>query len=318
MKKVFAFSTLALAAFAANAQFSIYGLIDGSVGKSIAADQAGEKADFHSGGDNGNGEGNSTTRVGLKGSYDVGSGLKANFRFESNGITSDGNVNSPTIGRQAWAGFSGSWGEVRLGRQDSVPFQVMGGYDLNGQSNGVSAAAYSTVATWAPGRQSRSLQYISPKIAGGFTAQAGFVPKGNVVGAKDTFSLGGTYATGPLSVSAAFESKRTQTGDKFASVAGSYDLGMFKVALGYADAGDFNKGVTLGVSTNVAGFTLGAQFGKNSKGNKEKAYELFVNKEVFKNTYAYLEAGSAKNLTAHAVTGKTKGTGAAAGLIFVF
>jgi predicted porin len=72
---------------------TIYGLLDASYGKSLRGDSAGEKADFHSGGDNGSGEGNSTSRVGIKGSTDVGSGLKANFKLETGGITSSGEVN---------------------------------------------------------------------------------------------------------------------------------------------------------------------------------------------------------------------------------
>jgi predicted porin len=243
----------------------------------------------------------------------VGSGVKANFRLESNGITSNGEVNAPFFGRQAWVGLSGSWGEVRLGRQDSVPFQVMGQFDFNGMSNGVSSGAYSTVGVWNVGRQSRSLQYISPKIAGGLTAQLGFQPKGNGgAGAKDVLSGGAVYAAGPLAVGASFQTKAASGGDDFMSVAGSYNLGVAKVMLGYADAGDNNKGMTAGVSADLAGFTVGAMFGKNSKGVKDKAWEVFVNKEVFKNTYMYLEAGNAKNNAGN------DGTGYALGAIFVF
>ena len=69
----------------------------------------------------------STSRIGLKGSMDVGGGTKINFRLETSGIESDGTVGDygSFFGRQMWAGFSGSWGEVRLGRQDSVPFQTI-------------------------------------------------------------------------------------------------------------------------------------------------------------------------------------------------
>ncbi|EHR72808.1 outer membrane protein (porin) [Burkholderiales bacterium JOSHI_001] len=317
MKKVLAFSALALAALSANAQLSIYGLLDGSYGKSIADDATGRKADFHSGGDDGSSQGNSTSRIGFKGSYDIGSGTKANFKLETGGIGSDGRVNQggTFFNRQAWFGMSGSWGEVRFGRQDSLPFQVMAGYDQNGASNGVSAWAYSTVGPWGPtrDRQSKALNYISPAF-GGLTAQLGLTLKGNDANAKDTYSVGLTYATGPFSASLVHESKRTQTGDDFTSVAGSYDFGVAKISAGYADASDNNKGVSLGVSTKLAGLTLGAQYSKNTKGLKDEAVELFVNKEVFKNTYGYFEVGHAKN---NAVA-NNKGTGYAAGLIFVF
>lgn len=149
MKKVLVPVALAFGlAGAAQAQMTIYGLIDASYGKSIAMDAAGQDADIHSGGDNGSGEGNSTTRIGVKGSTDVGKGIKANFKLETGGITSDGEVNpgGAFFNRQAWVGFSGGFGEVRIGRQDSVAFQTMAGYDFNGASNGIAALGYSAVA----------------------------------------------------------------------------------------------------------------------------------------------------------------------------
>ena len=142
MKKALIPAALALGFVGtAQAQLSLYGLIDASYGKSLLSDVfLRDKADFHSGGDNGSSEGNSTTRVGIKGAIDVGSGVKANFRFETGGIDSDGEVNGggSFFNRQAWFGLSGSFGEVRLGRQDSVSFQTMIDFDFNGASNGVS------------------------------------------------------------------------------------------------------------------------------------------------------------------------------------
>ncbi|HET9822364.1 MAG TPA: porin, partial [Burkholderiaceae bacterium] len=98
MKKTLLTAAALLAmAGAAQAQVSIYGLIDVSYGKGLYSDIAGRKAEFHSGGDNGSSEGNSTTRVGIKGTYDIGAGTKANFKFETGGITKEGKVNYDDI-----------------------------------------------------------------------------------------------------------------------------------------------------------------------------------------------------------------------------
>lgn len=333
MKKQLLISAIALAAAgAANAQLSIYGLLDVSYGKSIGDDLNDVKADIHSGGDNGSSNGNSTSRFGLKGSTDVGGGVKANFKLESNGITSSGSVNDPFFGRQAWFGLSGGFGELRIGRQDSVAFQTMVDYDFNGASNGVSAFGYSLVAPWLPGRQSHSVQYISPTM-GGFSAQVGFQPKGNQTsgdfdingnpivdrGDKSVFSFAGKYSAGALSVAATYQSKSDTTTKAFSSVAGSYDLGAVKLMAGYANGGKIadggtGKGFTLGFNAPVGGINIGANFGKNSDDDyKTTAYEFWVNKEIFKNTIAYFEAGSAKNKNTD-----LKGTGYAAGLIYVF
>ena len=313
MKKTAITAAILLAsAGAAQAQLSLYGLIDMSYGMSIADDAAKLKADFHSGGDSGGGQGNSVSRFGLKGSTDVGSGIKANFRLESNGIDSDGGIAAPFFQRQAWLGFSGGFGEVRLGRQDSVPFQTMIGYDFNGASNGVSALGYAAAAVWGlDGRQSRSLQYISPKFGDSLTLQLGLVPKGNVANAKDVLSAGATYAVGALSVSAAYEGKRVVGDDTFMSVAGSYDFKVVKLMLGYSDGGNNKTGINVGFTAPIGSVNVGALAAVNSD-TKGQAFELFVNSEVLKNTYAYFEVGSA-----NAKTG-TKGTGYAVGVIYTF
>jgi predicted porin len=317
-----ALSTLAVGA--AHADYNLYGLIDMSYGKSVVDDALGLKPDFHSGGDSGSGEGNSTTRFGIKGSTDVGSGIKANFKLETGGITSDGSVNpgGAFFNRQAWLGFSGDFGEVRLGRQDSVAFQTMIDYDFNGASNGVSSGCWAQVGTWGAcdlGRQSRSLQYISPTM-GGLKVQLGFQPEGNDPGAKANFAAAVTYANGPLSVSATVQSKLTDDGAKFGAVAGSYDFGFVKLMAGYTDGKTGVKGYSAGFTAPIAGVNIGALYGKNSD-TKGDALEVFVNKEVLKNTYAYFEVGNANSKAMKAITGgaaTNSGTGYALGVIYTF
>ncbi|MCM0610355.1 MAG: porin [Ideonella sp. WA131b] len=322
---------------AAQAQLSLYGLVDMSYGKSLFGDVfLAEKADFHSGGDNGSSEGNSTTRVGIKGGVDLGSGVKANFRFETGGINSDGGVNGGGnfFDRQAWFGFSGNFGEVRLGRQDSVSFQTMIDYDFNGASNGLSALGYTLTAPWLPLRQSRSLQYISPNL-GGFTAQLGLVPKGNRgSGANNVFSAGLKYGTGPLSVAVSMQTKENSAAQRFMSAAGSYDFKVAKLMLGYADGGDFNKGGTgsgfsAGLVAPVGNFNVGVLLAQNTDDDlKLRGAEVFVNSEIFKSTYAYAEFGNWKTSKAanplvsrigsDPANAQRSGSGFAVGVIYVF
>lgn len=325
VKKVLPAAILLGLAGVAQAQVSVYGLIDVNYSKNEFVGE--EKAKLHSGGDGGGSGGdfgNSTTRFGIKGSADVGDGVKANFKLESAGIDANGGqgANAPLFGRQAWLGFSGSLGEVRFGRQDSVPFQAMGEYDFNGQSNGVTSA-YSGVGVWATGRQSRSIQYMSPTM-GGFSAHVGVQVNGkddpedtstfNGTGQKDTPSVALKYAQGDLSIGAAFEGKRTETGEDFTSVAASYDFKVVKVMAGYTDAGDAAKGATVGVVAPIAGYSVGGHYAKNDEGTKDAVLELFVNKEVFKNTYGYAEFGRMSSDAA----AKDGDQSAAVGVIYVF
>jgi predicted porin len=288
-------SAALLLAGVANAQVSVYGLVDLSYGKNELVTGKGSKADFHSGGDDGSSQGNSTTRLGVKASTEVAPGIQANVKFETAGIASDGSIGTkPLFDRQAWAGLSGSFGEVRLGKQDSVAFQTQAPFDFNGAANAASAFVNAAVGPYLPGRQDRSLQYISP-VFSGLKVQAGFQPEGNVVGAKTNYSIGATYTVGALSLGAAAETKRTTTGTSFASLAASYDLTVLKVMASYTDGGKLTsggtgKGAGVGITAPVAGFNIGMNFGRNSD-TKDKALEVFVNREVFKNTTVYLDLG---------------------------
>lgn len=322
MKKVLAVAALLGLAGAAQAQVTIYGLIDMSIGQN---EYLGDKsAQIHSGADDGSSQGNSVTRFGLKGATLVAPGVKAKFQLESSGIQSDGGLNGPMFGRQAWGGFSGSLGEVRVGKQDSVAFQTMIGFDFNGYSNSASAQAVAGAATFSGAsgtpelggfRRARSLQYISNDL-GGLKVQAGVEMKGDVPLAKDSFALGLTYTAGPLAVAYTGESSRMQNGSDFNAVAGSYDFGVAKIMLGYADGGKNAKGTTFGVVAPLAGFNVGAIFSQNAD-TKLLGSELFVNKEIFKGTYAYFDYGNADKFPVSATKTESKNT-YALGVIYTF
>jgi predicted porin len=314
LKKLIPAAALLALAGAAQAQVTIYGLVDLSYGKNEALGDT--KATLHSGGDDDSSQGNSATRVGIKGSTDVGSGFKANFKLETAGISMDGKVgtapDTPFFSRAAWAGLSGSFGEVRVGRQDSVVFQSAIGFDLNGASNAACASCNAGIAggILGKGRYSRQIQYIAPTL-NGITAQVGYATIDTTVAdSKAAAALGVTYAAGPLALAAASEASRVEGGNNSSMVAGSYDFGVAKLAVSYSPTKDA-KGTIFGVTAPVAGFTVGMQYAKNSD-TSAKGTEFFVNKEVLKNTYAYADYGTKKE------TGKDTKTAYAIGAIYTF
>ena len=322
MKKTIIALAAIAAMGAAQAQVAVYGLVDLSYGKNETIGDT--KANFHSGGDNGSSEGNSTTKFGIKGSTDVGSGVQANFKLESGGITSDGQVNpgGAFFNRAAWAGLSGSLGEVRLGRQDSVPFQTMTDFDFNGASNAASAQMLSMATPWSlNGRQSRSLQYIAPAM-GGLSVQAGYQPESDNYGTpaatatdnKTNYSLGMKYKVNQWMVAVAGESARSDSASSFSSAAASYDFGVLKAEVGYANGGSGSQGANIGVVAPINGFNVGLTYAKNSDATGAAATEFYVNRQVFKNTYAYFDYGNLSASNADFV----KGNAYALGMIYTF
>lgn len=78
--------------------------------------------------------GSAPSRLGFRGSEDLGGGLKADFTLEM-GIGVDSgtfNQGGRGFGRQAWVGLSGPWGAVQLGRQYTMLFYGLIDADVTG------------------------------------------------------------------------------------------------------------------------------------------------------------------------------------------
>ena len=153
----------------------------------------------------------SRSRIGFKGTEDLGGGLKANFVMEY-GTSPD---ESASIGanRLGTVGVSGNFGAVTLGRQYTPYHVVQGAVDLYGNLN--DAPGY-VVNAHNRARASNAVQYASPSISGfsgivqvgaggvaGGTESA--VTGGNAADGKN-YGLAAIYAAGPLLAGFAYDS----------------------------------------------------------------------------------------------------------------
>ncbi|WP_439709426.1 porin [Cupriavidus pauculus] len=126
------------------------------------------------------------SRWGLRGSEDLGGGLKSQFVLES-GFAPDSGVSNQggrLFGRQAWVGVSGAWGQVALGRQYTMLFWSTFDADILGPN----VYGSSSLDNYLPNaRADNSLSYKGK--FGGLTLGA-------------TYSLGRDTAGSPLGPSA--------------------------------------------------------------------------------------------------------------------
>jgi predicted porin len=104
------------------------------------------------------------SRIGMRGTEDLGGGYAAKFQLENGFSTDTGGQadGSRLFDRQAWAGlYSASLGEVRLGRQNG-PIFARGGYiDFTTRTLGSVINSFGV-----PSRYDNTVSYISPRIAG--------------------------------------------------------------------------------------------------------------------------------------------------------
>ena len=211
MKKI-TLSTLSLAllaaAGAAQAQSSVtlYGAIDNGI-----------QYVNNNGGHSQVGLADSTVvsdRWGLKGSEDLGNGLKAIFQLESGFSANNGKLgqNNSLFGRQAYVGLaSDQYGTLTLGRQyDAVTDMVQG---LTGDAWTYLFATPGDVDNNDnSSRFNNSVKYLSPTF-GGLQGEATYSFGGTPgsVGASQSWSAAATYGIGQLSLAAGYLSMRNSS-----------------------------------------------------------------------------------------------------------
>jgi predicted porin len=285
------------------------------------------------------------SRWGLKGSEDLGGGLKANFKLEQ-GITIDdgsamqrkdiyGTKAAAGFNRQSWAGFSGSFGEVRLGNT-TTPFD-----DVQGASDAVFDSALSPMnsvfkSTGYNARTGNAVFYATPDLSG-FSGEILYSlgeDKTATTNAATATSLSLVYAAGPLALQFAYQvedianTTLLPNDAKFTRLGASYNFGVATLKANYgkvtnvgskasSDATDFQIGADFPVS---AALTLSASYAKSTDAKAANVFEasrkgfgLGAAYTLSKRTFVYggLESDTA---TTSATTADAKHTVFAAGV----
>ncbi len=241
--------------------------------------------------------GYNSSRLGFRGTEDLGGGLAASFWLEA-GLANDtgaagGNVaggNRSTVGslfnRRSTVSLSGNFGEVRIGRDytasawnDTVfdPFGFNGvGSNLIATANGKlnSSTIYGGTATdGAYPRASNMVGYFLPKDLGGFYGQAQYGLAENVKTTGTNVSNAGRYvggrfgyANGPLDVAVGYGESTladvigvSTNKIKTANLGATYDFGMVKAFAEISQANNsLSNTLIANSSVKVRGYLVGA------------------------------------------------------------
>lgn len=300
MKKTLLAAAL-LAGFAGVAQaetsVTLYGIIDTGIGyNKVKGEINGVKSDgsrfgMINGVQNG-------SRWGLRGTEDLGDGLKAVFVLESGFDSANGNQaqQGRLFGRQATVGLqSDSWGRLDLGRQTNIASKYLSPIDPFGagfgQANhGVGLSAANTV------RYDNMVMYQTPSFSG-FQAGVGYSFNTNDVNGSGyrtnqntrAITAGVRYTNGPLNAAVTYDQIKAPkdaiyvspvTGARTSAavprmygLGASYDFEVVKLSLAYARTTD---GWFAGQGVNSQAGNV--NFGSNTfaKGFKSNSYLVGV------------------------------------------
>jgi predicted porin len=250
-KSMIALAVLASAAGAASAQSSVtlFGIVDATLqmGRGNGPGSS-DRVQLASGGYN-------TSRLGFRGTEDLGGGMSASFWLEAglnadNGTGQGTNTNNQAsgaaggfaFGRRSTVSLAGGWGELRLGR-DIVPqlwnLTVFDPFGSVGVGVGQNYASIITGATST--RASNSIGYFLPGNLGGFYGQFQYYLGENAQNGAATeddgtgMGLRVGFANGPFNV--AFATSRTEyaAGDvRQSNIGGQWDFGIAKAMAQYS------------------------------------------------------------------------------------
>jgi len=300
-------------AFAATSNVDIYGVIDASV-TNVDVKVAGVKiADNWQVGNVGNDSAVDSSRLGFKGTEDLGGGLKAIWQIESK-IDVEGT--GTTIGqRNTFLGLAGSFGTVIIGNHDTPEKLSTASLDVFADSVG----DYNMMGVIIDTRESDVLAYISPTWSGFHFAVATVAGEGQVknVGAgknegiADHYSMTGIYQNGPLHLSVAYTSLKDGYdlsalkfgGNQFLAATALPDTKIWRLGAGYTMgdlkltavyqnvdidgfAGALEKGYTLGAAYTMGPIVLKAQYG--TREDLLEGWSVGADYNMSKRTKAYV------------------------------
>ena len=241
-KSLLALAVLGAFAGAASAQSSVtlYGKVDLGVGKTAGST---DKQVLDGSG----------SRVGLRGSEDLGGGLKAVFGFEHRFSPDTGAQNGGVF----WQGYStvglgGAFGTVNLGRQYTAAFSLaQNSFDPFGGDTVGGLRGASLTGTVARIRTENSLRYDGTFGGLKIAADIAETPAGGV---DRPYSVAAQYAAGPVLVGISYDNP-TGANDNLLTAGVGYTFGPARLVAAIG-AGDTNanakiKQALLGASVNV-------------------------------------------------------------------
>ena len=271
-KSLVALAVLGLSSVAmAQSAVTLYGVADAGIGKNKY--NGSNKTQFMGAGLMNNGD----SRLGVKGTEDMGGGLNVGFNFETglslnNGAATAGALSGGFWQRQANLWVGGPWGTVKLGRQFTPSYLANSLYDLTGMANyAVVGNTYKYLGVMDR-RVPSAFAYVSPTFSG-VTGAVGYITKQDMktLGvSKNAWDAALLYGGGPIS--AGLGINKLGASKTNYQIGGKYDFGGFAVAASYTsatlpDSKAVRRGFGLGGSATFGAISAVVDLTRDTKNN---------------------------------------------------
>ena len=274
-KSLIALAVLASTAGVASAQSSVtlFGIVDAAYGR-VSGNGTSVKGISNSG--------INSSRLGFRGTEDLGGGMAASFHLEGQLYNDVGQGSNATTGfnflRRSTVSLSGGFGEIRLGRDYTPTFwnlTVFDPFGTNGVGQSLTPGMLATAGLGGTNtnavRANNTIGYFLPGNLGGFYGQAqiGFGENTGGVKTNDYVGLRVGYAAGPFNIAGATAKTKGATSaadSKYNNIGASYDFGVAKPMLVWAQektgAGAKVTGIELGVTAPLGAGELRAAYSR--------------------------------------------------------
>lgn len=249
----------------AQSTVTLYGRVDTSVG-SLKELNKNSVTKMFQGGD----AGLTTSRWGMRGTEDLGGGLKAGFKLENRFNSDDGTTQDPFFKGESSLSLMGGFGEVKLGRSttvyDDVRALAISSDVFDSSFTAASNGVFKSGGDYAS-RFNNKVAYSLPAM-GGFYGGVEFAFDEDAAVKKDMTAIKAGYKAGPLNAGFGYQDEKGTV--KYIAFSGSYDLGLASISGGYnkrdgatAALGDDNE-FNIGVNVPMGAVALSAGYA-NSK-----------------------------------------------------
>lgn len=246
-----------------------------------------------------------SSRIGVKGSEDLGNGMKVGYLIEW-GVDMDGDAGSNDLTQRNRAiTLSGDFGTALAGKWTDPVSALRGKVDLFGDTTG--DLRNMTAMGGDASRYPNVVAYVTPNMSG-FTATVAYITDADGFNSAGEYSddnsddsawaVNGIYKNGPLMLGGGYRSINVEASgmDDIETVrlVGSYAMGDFKVLASYTDVDGTSSATdsdawSLGASYKMGNNTLKAQYADRDMGgdNQSDMWVVGVYHAMSKRTSVY-------------------------------